>query len=114
MGKLIGRQSVDININDLKNGHVPVYDKLRGLWTTVHPSSSLSASYATNAELLDGLDSTVFATTGSNEFIGTQVVSGSQALTGSLIVSGTMQINNTIQGNIVSALSASYIDGGYY
>jgi hypothetical protein len=42
-------------------------------------SSSLAVS-ASNANLLDGLDSTVFATTGSNTFTGTQVVSGSLRL----------------------------------
>ena len=42
-------------------------------------SSSFAAS-ANNANLLDGLDSTVFATTGSNTFTGTQVVSGSLRL----------------------------------
>lgn len=114
MSKLVGRKSIDLNINDLKDGHIPVYDKDRGLWTTINPTGSLSASYATNAETLDGLDSTVFATTGSNVFLGDQILSGSQILTGSLIISGTMQINNTIQGSIVTALSASYIDGGYY
>jgi hypothetical protein len=42
-------------------------------------SSSFAAS-ANNANLLDGLDSTVFATTSSNTFTGTQVVSGSLRL----------------------------------
>jgi hypothetical protein len=36
-----------------------------------------TASYASNAELLDGLDSTVFATTGSNTFRGSQYISSS-------------------------------------
>jgi hypothetical protein len=35
-----------------------------------------TASYATNSDLLDGLDSSVFATTGSNIFLGDQVVTG--------------------------------------
>jgi hypothetical protein len=41
-----------------------------------------TASYASNSDLLDGLNSTVFATTGSNRF------NGNQTITGSLIVSG--------------------------
>jgi hypothetical protein len=45
--------------------------------TTTTASFAISAS---NANLLDGLDSTVFATTGSNTFTGTQVVSGSLRL----------------------------------
>ena len=40
-------------------------------------SNAVSASYALNADYLDGKDSTVFATTGSNTFIGDQTVSGS-------------------------------------
>jgi hypothetical protein len=36
-----------------------------------------TASFASNAELLDGKDSTVFATTGSNTFRGNQIISGS-------------------------------------
>jgi hypothetical protein len=40
-----------------------------------------TASYATNANLLDGLDSTVFATTGSNTFKGSQYISSSFAPT---------------------------------
>jgi hypothetical protein len=46
-----------------------------------------TASYAINADLLDGLDSTVFATTGSNIFVGNQTITGSlsaPAITGSL------------------------------
>jgi len=39
--------------------------------------SVLSASYANNADLLDGKDSTEFATTGSNEFNGNQTITGS-------------------------------------
>jgi hypothetical protein len=44
--------------------------------------AATSASYAANSDLLDGRDSSVFATTGSNQF------SGSQTITGSLIVTG--------------------------
>jgi hypothetical protein len=43
----------------------------------VSSSYAASASYAANADLLDGRNSTVFATTGSNTFIGNQIVSGS-------------------------------------
>lgn len=43
----------------------------------VSSSNAVSSSYAANADLLDGRNSTVFATTGSNIFIGDQVVSGS-------------------------------------
>ena len=83
-----------------------------------------SASYALNADLLDGKDSTVFATTGSNTFVGNQIVTGSlftsgsniligsTTLTGSLNVSGsTLQVgNNTLLGN--TTLSGSIIISG--
>ena len=36
-----------------------------------------TASYAENADLLDGKDSTIFATTGSNSFNGNQTITGS-------------------------------------
>lgn len=42
-------------------------------------STAVSASYAFNAELLDGSNSTAFATTGSNTFSGKQIIaSGSE------------------------------------
>ncbi len=39
-------------------------------------SFATTASYARNSDLLDGLNSTIFATTGSNSFIGNQSISG--------------------------------------
>ena len=47
-----------------------------------------TASYASNAALLDGKNSSVFATTGSNQF------SGNQIITGSLTVSGSNTFTN--------------------
>jgi hypothetical protein len=43
-----------------------------------------TASYASNAELFDGLDSTVFAITGSNTFTGIQTVNSNLIVTGSI------------------------------
>jgi hypothetical protein len=43
-----------------------------------------TASYASNAELFNGLDSTVFATTGSNTFAGIQTVNSNLIVTGSI------------------------------
>jgi hypothetical protein len=45
-----------------------------------------TASYAQNANLLDGKDSTIFATTGSNRFNGNQIITGSliQGLEGNI------------------------------
>jgi hypothetical protein len=48
--------------------------------------SVASASYANNADLLDGKDSTEFATTGSNTFVGNQIISGAINTTGILTV----------------------------
>lgn len=49
--------------------------------------TAISASYASNADLFDGRDSTTFAGTGSNAFIGNQVITG--ALNVSSRISGT-------------------------
>jgi hypothetical protein len=58
--------------------------------------NAVSSSYAANADLLDGKDSTIFATTGSNIFVGNQTITGSFAVSGS-----TTQIgNNTLSGSI--------------
>jgi hypothetical protein len=87
-------------------------------------SWAFSASNALDADLLDGKDSTEFATTGSNTFIGDQIVTGSlfttgsnrlignTTLTGSLNITGsTIQIgNNTLIGN--TSLSGSVIISG--
>jgi hypothetical protein len=83
-----------------------------------------TASYAINADFLDGKDSSVFATTGSNIFVGNQTVTGSlfttgsntlvgsTSLTGSLNITGsTTQIgSNTLLGN--TTLSGSIIISG--
>ena len=89
-------------------------------------SYTISSSYANNADLLDGKDSSTFATTGSNVFIGNQTVTGSlstsgsntligsTALTGSLSITGsTVQTgNNTLTGN--TSLSGSIIISGSF
>jgi len=46
--------------------------------------TATSASYASNADLLDGLDSTVFAITGSNTFTGIQTINSNLVVTGSI------------------------------
>jgi hypothetical protein len=85
-----------------------------------------TSSYAVNADFLDGRDSSVFATTGSNIFVGNQTVTGSlfttgsntligsTSLTGSLNITGSETITGYIQfepvnTNINTAISASYI-----
>jgi len=92
--------------------------------TASFATTANTASYAVDSNLLDGKDSTVFATTGSNIFIGNQIVTGSlftigsntligtTTLTGSFNVSGsTTQIgSNTLFGNTI--LSGSIIISG--
>ena len=77
--------------------------------TASYVLNAVSASYAINADFLDGKDSSVFATTGSNIFVGNQTVTGSlfttgsntligsTSLTGSLNISGSETIRGYIQ-----------------
>jgi len=82
-------------------------------------NNAISASYASNADLLDGKDSSTFATTGSNIFRGTQTVtgslftSGSNTLVGSTILSGSVDISGstTITGTTVFRNSSTTITG---
>ena len=69
-------------------------------------SLSGTASYASDANLLDGKDSSTFATTGSNVFVGNQTITGSFAVSGSTTQVG----NNTLLGN--TTLSGSIIISG--
>jgi len=87
--------------------------------TASYVLNAVSSSYSSNADLLDNKDSTQFATTSSNTFIGNQIVTGSlyttgsntligtTTLTGSFNVSGsTLQVgDNTLYGT--TALSGS-------
>jgi len=97
--------------------------------TASYATAALTASYAlyaADSNLLDGKDSSIFATTGSNTFIGNQTVTGSLFTTGSNTLIGTTQLTGSfnvsgsqaIKGyiefqpvttNINTALSASYI-----
>jgi hypothetical protein len=73
------------------------------LGTAATASFISTASYANNADLLDGLNSTVFATTGSNTFRGNQII------TGSLIVSGSTSLTGSVE--ILGSISASSFTG---
>jgi hypothetical protein len=95
--------------------------------------SVATASYAVNAETLDGLDSTVFATTGSNVFYGNQTINGSLLLTdvsssinifgteltdehqftGSVSITGSLNADNitgSLFGTSSYASTASYVE----
>jgi hypothetical protein len=68
-------------------------------WATYSISSSYStnSSFSSNSNLLNGTSSAFFATTGSNNFI------GSQTVTGSLFSSGSNNLigNTVISGNVI-------------
>ena len=61
--------------------------------TALSASFVQSSSFAENAGLLDGKDSTEFATTGSNIFVGNQIV------TGSVILSSSADVELQVIGN---------------
>lgn len=67
-------------------------------------SFSGTASYADNANLLDGIDSTRFATTGSNTFTGNQIITGSIFLTGSLTSTGTITAQRLVVQSVTSSI----------
>jgi hypothetical protein len=86
-------------------------------------NTAISSSFATNANLLDGKDSTEFATTGSNNFVGIQYVSstsnpngfgasasmytdGGLRVTRDAYVSGTIYVNNL---SVFGTQSINYI-----
>ena len=73
-------------------------------WST-SASNAVSAAYASNADLFDGLNSTIFATTGSNTFRGTETISGSLVVTGSTSLTGSL--------GLLGAISASSFTGSY-
>lgn len=56
--------------------------------------SNISASYASSSDLLNGKPYTVFATTGSNIYTGTQTISGSVISTEGMTAYGNMLIQN--------------------
>jgi hypothetical protein len=63
-----------------------------------------TASFAANASLLDGLDSTIFATTGSNTFRANQIISGSLDVipTGATVTELSVTATGVNIGNIIS------------
>jgi hypothetical protein len=71
-----------------------------------------TSSYANNANLLDGLDSSVFATTGSNRFNGNQTITGSliQGLEGNIATGDYSHA----EGSVTKAIgNYSHAEGDY-
>jgi hypothetical protein len=64
--------------------------------------TAITASYALNADLLDGRDSSVFATTGSNQFSGSQTITGSLTVTGQ-ITAQTLNVQQVTSSIVYSS-----------
>jgi len=77
-----------INVFNIDNTNKVVISGSLVVTGSITGSLAGTSSYADNANLLDGKDSTIFATTGSNNF------NGNQTITGSLIVSGSGTFTN--------------------
>jgi hypothetical protein len=58
--------------------------------TGAYANTATSASYALNATTFNGLASSIFATTGSNTFVGNQTITGSVLQSGSFTTTGTI------------------------
>ena len=81
--------------------------------TLSQSGSVASASYAANANLLDGQDSTTFATTASNNFTGIQTI-GNQVAGGALKIGGDIGVGQygnyyNIAANGASSVYNSYV-----
>lgn len=59
MSKLIGRREIQININDLKENRIPVYDHIRGIWTTIDKNDLVTSG--SNSVLLSNISGSTFA-----------------------------------------------------
>ena len=90
--------SVSITGSLQLNGNSVITSNQTSSMNVLSSSYAQTSSYASNAELLDGKDSSIFATTGSNIFNGTQKITGSFDISGSTFLNGF--------------LSSS--DGGYF
>jgi len=77
----------------------------------VSSSRAISASLASNSLLLNNTASSVFATTGSNIFRGTQNITGSVSITGSLIRSGSSTLVNIGTAEMTGSLLINTLDG---
>lgn len=78
---------------------------------SVSSSYALTSSYSLNSDLLDGKDSTTFATTGSNVF------KGSQTIDGNLYMSGSFRLvyaNDPTTNMLFGMFDGSTIYGPYY
>lgn len=79
--------------------------------SSISASYAVTASYSQNANLLDGKDSTIFATTESNNFNGNQIVTGSLVTNDLVVKSNLYPYGGFVVG---SGINASYVSMGKY
>jgi hypothetical protein len=77
----------------------------------VSASRAISASFSTNSLLFNNLASSVFATTGSNNFVGNENINGNVTITGSLIRSGSSTFKNVGIAEMTGSLLINTLDG---
>jgi hypothetical protein len=82
MSKLIGRKPVEVNISSPKQDHIPFFNESTRLWETRNVNGFI---------------------TGSNTFIGDQVISGSLFISGNVIaknLEGVVSSSNQVTGSL--------------
>jgi hypothetical protein len=110
MSKLIGRKPIEVNINSLSGGVVPVYNSQYGGWDTISKNDLISSSVQLS---------------GSNTIIGNQIISGSlrvtQTVSASLFSGSFYGIGDILafSGSVATRLynlelSASVLDAGTF
>lgn len=120
MSKLIGRKEIQLNINDLKDERIPIYDSTRGLWTTIDKDSLISSASVGSIQLSD-ISGSTFAnrdylfpqnlTVSGSLTAQTLVVSSSVVLSSSIIYdSGSTKFGDSID-DIHQFTGSLYVDG---
>jgi len=126
IGNLTGARDLTVNIQGIADDYLNITIPTSGTtaqFTSVTGTLNGTASYALNADLFDGRNSTTFASTGSNIFVGDQTVTGSIYSTAAFkggynIYSSSVSIPNTsyFVGLIsnTGVLTASLLDANNY
>jgi hypothetical protein len=108
MSKLVGRKSVDINLRDLQDKHIPVYDATRGIWTTTATASlAVSASAIDYENVLNR--PTLVSSSGQVEL---QDVSGSTFAASNFTFPQNLHIDGTLTANTVIVSSSQIYSSG--
>jgi hypothetical protein len=101
MAKIVGRRPIELKISDQLNGYIPVFNSSSRLWGTISKNDFITGSATTS---------------GSNLFIGNQIISGSlivtQGITGSLFGTASYADNAwALGGNTFTGGDSSRILG---